>query len=375
MESSDTDSIDFGVKIITWSDYDLQTPILLQDINGPCPLIALVNTMFLKAEVENRNNLLNEIANDPLLEQVLVFKNYLAGKSTITLNDLLSRLGDLLIKFSEGKQVSDLDKLLESLPLLHTGLSVNPDLSNGEFEKDLAIELFGIFNLTMYHGWIINPEIEQITDEDEQVDQHQQLVEKFKELKYFDSIQDYLLSHEDEPFGIRTWLNENSTQLTTYGIKVLNSKLDSDDFIIFFRNNHFSTLYKKNDNDFYLLLTDSSFSKSSKIVWQSLISISGKDDLFFTGDFLPVLEDDSQEYDKKEDENYILMKQLQEEDDKQYAERLQRSYVKKKPPVVESKKSQKQKNTTTNDNTQSKTHKTQKDPKSKKDKKSNCIIV
>lgn len=362
------DSIDFNIRLVTWSDYELQTPILLQDVNGPCPLIALVNTLLMKSEIKARNNQLNDISNDSLLEEVVFFKAFLFNKTNITLKELLSRLGDLMIKFNHGKDV-DLDKLLESLPLLHTGLSVNPDLTNGDFEHDLALELFNIFDLDLCHGWIVDPK--NSTESNDEL-----VVKKFNELKYFDSIQDYLLSADDQP--VRQWLDENSTQLTQYGIKHLDERLQVDDFIIFFRNNHFNTLYKKHDGDFYLLLTDSSFTKGSLIVWQSLISISGKDDLFFTGDFLPVLEDTTQDFSNMtmENEDYQLIKQLQEEDDKKYAENLQKSYEKRNPPVQQPlSKGSKSKSKDKTKESKDKTSKDPKDPKDPKTKKSDCIIV
>lgn len=341
-----TSDIEFFIRVITWSEYELVTPILLQEENGPCPLIALVNTLLLQTEITNRNNQLNGDHNSETVEEVLSFKTYLKGRPTIKLDDLLSQLGHLLIKFNENKIGYDLSKLLESLPLLHTGLSVNPNLTDGTFEQDLAVDLFSIFDLKFAHGWVIEP----------------QSTLKISELKFFDYIQDYLVSTDDEQ--VKTWLNENSAQLTTYGRSLLD-KFGNDEFIVFFRNNHFNTLYKKNGNDLYLLLTDSSFNKSTKIVWQSLISVNGNDDLFFAGDFTPVMEEMSNDLSNMniEDENFKLIKQLQEEDDQEYAKKLQKSYEKKLPPVKEEIKKN------------SKSKKPSKDSSTKKNKKSNCVIV
>lgn len=339
-------SIEFSIRVITWSEYELSTPILLQEENGPCPLIALVNTLLLETETTNRNNQLNDKENNETVNEALSFKRYLAGRSTITLDDLLSRVGHLLIKFNENKIGYDLTKLLENLPLLHTGLSVNPNLTDGTFEQDLSVDLFSIFDLKFAHGWVIEPETNLV----------------ISDLKFFDCIQDYLITTDDKE--VKSWLNENSSQLTTYGRNLLN-KFGNDEFIVFFRNNHFNTLYKKDNNEFYLLLTDSSFNRNTKIVWQSLISVNGTDDLFFAGDFTPVLEEVSNDLQNLaiEDENLKLMKQLQEEDDETYAKNLQKSYNKRQPPVKEELK--------INDNGKKKA----KESKAKKNKKSNCVIV
>ncbi|CAH6723701.1 ubiquitin carboxyl-terminal hydrolase MIY1 [[Candida] jaroonii] len=336
MMTTDDMDIKFGIRKIIWSDYAHTTPVLLQEENGPCPLIALVNTLVLKNDIETRTNQLNDIENSELQIEVEKFKNQLLEQKLISLKDLLSQVGDLLIKFNGDNK--DIDKFLESLPLLHTGLNINPNLVDGGFETDLATELFTLFNLKINHGWIYEP-------------QDAELNSTMTKLQNFDSVQDYLLTTDDEK--LKQWLDENSTQLTQHGLSKLNKLIDIDEFIVFFRNNHFSTLFKKGDNDFYLLLTDSSFDKK-EIVWQSIISISGKDDLFFNGEFTPILEEGR---DVAGDDDLRLIKQLQEQEDAEYAKNLQKSYQKRKPPVKEPIKETSDKK------------------KKERKKKGNCIIV
>ena len=40
------------------------------------------------------------------------------------------------------------------------------------------------------------------------------------------------------------FLDQSATQLTFHGLCELNSHMKNDDLLVFFRNNHFSTLYK-----------------------------------------------------------------------------------------------------------------------------------
>lgn len=50
----DISRTNYEIKLIEWSETTLRTPILLQDKNGPCPLIALVNTLVLhNAAIKN----------------------------------------------------------------------------------------------------------------------------------------------------------------------------------------------------------------------------------------------------------------------------------------------------------------------------------
>ena len=51
----------FKIKPILWSEYDHHALILLQDENGPCALIALVNTVILKHQIESRKVAFGEL--------------------------------------------------------------------------------------------------------------------------------------------------------------------------------------------------------------------------------------------------------------------------------------------------------------------------
>lgn len=396
----------FQIKVVTWSEYEHQTPILLQDLNGPCPLIALVNTLLLKNEIDVRNETLNPIQDvyqadrqrkfDGINNLKLLLLKYHSNTGSIELNKLLSQLGDVLLVMLEVRHSDvstyDLDKLLQSLPLLHTGLSVNPNIVNGEFPlEDLSTTLFELFNLKLRHGWYFYPSNDLLPNyPNPTVNRNVSLDGIFHELQTFDRIQDFLLYEpndiqedlrieiQDKQNRIKVWLDNNLTQLTDAGMKNLNSTLQPEEFIVFFRNNHFSTLYKKDENDFYSLLTDASFDRSNKsykkIVWQSFISVSGKDDLFFTGDFVPVLgDDDSTDHDN----DYFLIKQLQEEEDEAIAKQMQQRYKKdedKRTDLASTMKSDK--NKLNKEGKQSPPlNESNTNLKSKLKKKSTCIIA
>lgn len=360
--------IAFPVKTIRWSQYEQATPILLQEENGPCPLIALVNTLLLKSDIEARTLGLNEEMTEgtsgPRTSATIdssklrmLLKRKVGDR--VLLTDILATLGDLLFDVA-AVDSSVVNNILESLPLLHTGLDVNPDLTSGGFPNDdLASQIFHVFGLNYFHGWCWQPNPEVPADQ------------VFTEFRTFDSIQDSLLGtvpgvDDQVKQDVRLWLEENSTQLTAYGLEKLDQGMSPDLVVIFFRNNHFSTLYKANNHDFYLLITDTAFLKSNKYVWQSLISASGSEDLFFTGDFLPIVDSDDYNVDANEDDDMALVRQLQEKEDSEYAERLQRK--------LNSKKSSKIQGKTVSESVEPKV---QADPvkDKKKKKKGNCVIV
>lgn len=393
----------FEIKIISWSEYEHKTPILLQDVNGPCPLIALINTLLLKNELIVRNHILNNSGSELQLkdttQNVNEFKSYLEKQYKLTglisLDDLISRLGDLLIVFSDAKAhdneiQSNVDHLLEKLPLLHTGLSVNPNVVDGTFpDDDLATIFFKIFDLDLRHGWCLDDSenATQAWKEETSGDEleYRSLLSLLRQLKTFDALQDFLLAeldredqnyqdHEYKQDILKKWLTINQTQLTGAGLSFLNMSMDPTDVIVFFRNNHFSTLYKRNDQEFYTLTTDLSFNKGmksvNKIVWQSLVSISGKEDLFFTGDFFPVLEYEPVE---TNDEDYRLIKELQENEDAKIAKRMQEAYNRpnQKRDVSSSKKTDR----SGSSKDKSKSVDAKAESLKKEKKKSNCIIM
>lgn len=96
--------------------------------------------------------------------------------------------------------------------------------------------------------------------------------------------------------NINNWLARSSTQLTEKGINTLKDQVESDSFVIFFRNDHFSTLFKRtvyneaNEKDFelYSLVTDEGFVNLRNVVWQELKSVNGFDELFYDRNFIPV---------------------------------------------------------------------------------------
>lgn len=335
------------------TDSKLEVPILLQDANGPCPLIALVNTLIVKHELqsfsETEPDSTTRKKNAGVLELRNLLTTHASASSTIGLQPLLAQLGDLMLVFQ--KEHNEIDHLLESLPLLHTGLSVNPNLINGGFEENLiATQLFRHFDLPLRHGWCVN----RIDNEDvewnfsggvvggaagsvtssysseENTDNYLKLIELMTELQTFDRVQDYLLMNGSTTSVdqiellknqklLNKWLKLNQTQLTAIGIKRTNLELHDEEFAVFFRNNHFNTLFKRSNLELYLLVTDAQVNNpTTNIVWQSLNSVSGKDDLFFTGDFLPVFD-----IDLHGEQDYLLSRQLQEEEDAKAAKALE----------------------------------------------------
>ncbi|XP_039045999.1 ubiquitin carboxyl-terminal hydrolase MINDY-1-like [Hibiscus syriacus] len=82
---------------------------------------------------------------------------------------------------------------------------------------------------------------------------------------------------------IENFLKNNASQLTFFGLFCLQEGLKERELCVFFRNNHFSTMFKY-DGELYLLATDLGYLNQPNLVWEKLNEVNG-DTLFMTGNF------------------------------------------------------------------------------------------
>ena len=65
---------------------------------------------------------------------------------------------------------------------------------------------------------------------------------------------------------VDAWLSQTGAQLTYYGLLQLHTALRESELAVFFRNNHFSTIFKRN-GELYLLITDLGYQHEAGVVW------------------------------------------------------------------------------------------------------------
>ncbi|KAK2426029.1 ubiquitin carboxyl-terminal hydrolase MINDY-2 [Trifolium repens] len=82
---------------------------------------------------------------------------------------------------------------------------------------------------------------------------------------------------------VKSFLMNNASQLTICGLFSLQAGLKERELRVFFRNNHFSTMFKF-EGALYLLATDQGYINQPDLVWESLNEVNG-DTLFMTGNF------------------------------------------------------------------------------------------
>ncbi|KAF3094649.1 hypothetical protein TWF102_007444 [Orbilia oligospora] len=277
-----------------------QSSILIQNENGPCPLIALINVLSLSRET-------------------LVLSEGLRIRETLSLELLLNVVCEELVL--TGSWTGDLSELFKFLLGLRTGMNVNPKFVNdqisaddflrsrnvhenrplpqpkpGDFEQTRELILYSAFNIPLVHGWLPAPTsptfpvlVQYARDFEKAQDiiiQQQFILEKGSRGEQISTEDNEIVAKAHE---IQDFLEATGTQMTAYGLNILQTKLAPGSWSIFFRNDHFSTLYKhQRTGDLYTLVTDSGYASYEEIVWESLVDASGRGGEYFSGDFRPV---------------------------------------------------------------------------------------
>lgn len=299
--------------------YGREVPIVMQNENGPCPLLSIMNVLLLRNRVTLSERV--EVDEDVLLS---TFVNFLYDANKVD---------------SDAPHSADLRKNLEdatsTLHKLTTGIDVNPRFNSIRgFEFTTEINHFDLSNISLVHGWLVDPHETKVaqtlgdltynqvseklltssggpsTSQGRPVHDEPNLIdlrdpgdvqqgpqEVWCEFKVGESGIEVNLKTEEpkkeipvDKFdnelnrrAVSQWINHHSTQLTPYGLAELRKNLNDQELAVFFRNNHFSTIFKK-DGSLYILVTDQGYLNEPAVVWESLRSLSN-DNRFYTGEF------------------------------------------------------------------------------------------
>lgn len=282
--------------------------ILTQNENGPCPLVALVNTMMLSEAARG--------------DGPGALSSYVSGKDEVEISRVLEILADIALEKQRIKETpDDVSEVLRFLPLLVTGLNVNVKF-DGTFANTPEMALFRIYDVDVVHGWVCDnqdPNQARVLEVDS-YDESQSLLVKYYEGNANERELDLAVAME-------AFIREFPTQLTPYGLRFLSDLLEPGAFAVFFRNDHFATLYRAPATDatkLYTLVTDAGFRRERSIVWQSVRSITGADDEFYGGNFKQPQLSEAQESNRGSDQ--ALARQMQEQEDREYAMALDKQY-------------------------------------------------
>ncbi|MCJ1438182.1 hypothetical protein MMC27_007569 [Xylographa pallens] len=300
----------YQIKHIRWTDSSGNTrtsPIMVQNANGPCPLLALVNALTLSTPRD---------ADTALIETLRV-------REQVSLGLLLDAVFDELMSGRRGdaaQGLPDVGELYSFLITLHTGMNVNPrfiplsdnlpvlidipafDTSStsgrqglGGFEETKEMKLYSTFSIPLIHGWLplqTHPAYAALQRSASTYEDAQNLM--FREEELEDKLQREGLKQDEQLLlediaSIKYFLSSSATQLTGYGLHTITDTLHPGSIAILFRNDHFSTLYKHpRTGQLLTLVTDMGYAGHEEVVWESLVDVSGEGSEFFAGDFRPV---------------------------------------------------------------------------------------
>ncbi|XP_076782346.1 ubiquitin carboxyl-terminal hydrolase MINDY-2 isoform X8 [Arvicanthis niloticus] len=236
----------YHIKWIQWKQEN--TPIITQNENGPCPLLAILNVLLLAWKVKL----------PPMME-------------IITAEQLMEYLGDYMLE-AKPKEISEIQRvnyeqnMSDAMAILHklqTGLDVNVRFTGVRvFEYTPECIVFDLLDIPLYHGWLVDPQIDDIVKAVGNCS-YNQLVEKIISCKQSDNSQ--LVS---EGFVAEQFLNNTATQLTYHGLCELTSTVQEGELCVFFRNNHFSTMTKY--KDYLMALSLQQEQQSQEINWEQI---------------------------------------------------------------------------------------------------------
>lgn len=242
----------YHIKWIKWREEN--TPIITQNENGPCPLLAIMNVLLLAWKVKM----------PPMME-------------IITAEQLMEYLGDYILEtkpkeISEAQRLNYEQNMSDAMAVLHklqTGLDVNVKFTGVRvFEYTPECIVFDLLDIPLYHGWLVDPQMHDIVKAVGNCS-YNQLVEKIISCKQSDNSE-----LAGEGIVAEQFLSSTATQLTYHGLCELTSTVQEGELCVFFRNNHFSTMIKYK-GQLYLLVTDQGFLTEEKVVWESLHNVDG----------------------------------------------------------------------------------------------------
>lgn len=313
----------YQVKNVRWHDPNSSnnprvSPILIQNENGPCPLVALVNALTMTTP-------------DDIPDTVLV--QVLRSREQVSLSLLLDAVFDELMsprRTSSEDSLPDVAELYSFLQSLHTGMNVNPrfiptpevitayehtSLTQlhplerhryipGTFEDTAEMNLYATFSIPLVHGWL--PPYDDVVCASMQ--RHATSYEDVQNLLFREEeLEDKLATSEEglteaeqdlyqDIITIKIFLNESATQLTPWGIEVIQKAIRPGTFAILFRNDHFSTLYcHPQTQQLLTLVTDAGYRSHDEVVWESLMDVNGEFNQFLSGDYRLVSGDNAAE--------------------------------------------------------------------------------
>lgn len=242
--------------------------ILLQNENGPCPLLAICNILLLRNELSI-----------PKSSRWISFAELVEMVSNQLFDANSTEDGGESTSSRAANVRENLSSCLEILPRLNVGLDVNckfAGTSDFEYTRELAV--FDMLDIALFHGWIVSSQDQKAFAAFAHLS-YNQVVER---LIAYEEAKEKVPGTEPDPATdailqsgalIKEFLDRTASQLSYEGLLALHETVRERQLAVFFRNSHFSAMLKYK-GDLYLLCTDIAFAYS-EIVWERLDEVDG----------------------------------------------------------------------------------------------------
>jgi ubiquitin carboxyl-terminal hydrolase MINDY-1/2 len=215
----------------------------------------------------------------------------------IFLHELVDLIAQRMLEVNESRDLMSQERVnavLKVLPTIAEGLDLNvyfDGVDKYEFTEQVAV--FDALKVDLLHGWIYDAHDADLgavipnksfNHLQFQLLEYQNLNEKLlgtgdengnkiEELNFENlALEQQKLYYEGRI--IERFLTETASQLTYSGLIKLYEFLTDRHLAVFFRNNHFSTLFFY-QGQIFLLVTDFGFIDQSDVVWELVSNISG----------------------------------------------------------------------------------------------------
>lgn len=228
---------------------------------------------------------------------------------------------DKTADYSDMNDQFHINELMEYIPRFQFGMDVNPKFTGCQaYEYTPEVAVFDMLACgRLLHGWLVDPVNDEHTaiaigsktynelmdqlimgqDAEAQISKLQSEIDQFKlnniqlmdeNIATLDFLDDSIAAvatgscpkkladlverqkkHEKvatQCHLIQHFLQESCHQLTVHGLELLHSTLIDDEMCVFFRNNHYSTMTKHNEQ-LFMLVTDLGYANTG-IVWEKL---------------------------------------------------------------------------------------------------------
>jgi len=309
LSTADPSELSFATKVIHF--FGNERTVLLQNENGPCPLLAIANCLILTNRISFPDQRFVGLSS-------LVYK---IAEVALTGTGLKSEVHDDMYDVQ-------LDSVLETIPKLKGGLDLNVKftaVNAMEFTSELCV--FDALGIDVLHGWLLDPQDLVTRDTIESMSINQLFNELVKcdiahaaermfdikriadeiledvidKIRFGDSeraAEDTAKTAPSEQYLnerktnsdilrrgeiIKAFIDQSKTHMSHHGLCQLHADMKERQMAVLYRNAHFTTIFKF-EGMLYTLVSDEGYRLEKSVVWERLENINGDteyvDDLF-----------------------------------------------------------------------------------------------